>query len=51
MRIGTLSLENDMTSSLATRQDLQQLEKLIETRLEALESRVALMVLNRNHGS
>lgn len=36
------SLEKDMASSLATKQDLQ----MIETRLEALESRVALLLQN-----
>jgi len=39
-------LEKDMTSSLATKQDLAHLEQLMVTRLEALESRFSL--LNQN---
>jgi hypothetical protein len=45
------SLEKDMTSNLATKQDLQHLDHLMKTRFEAvddrfaeLESRVALMM-------
>ena len=47
------SLEKDMTSSLATKQDLllvkqdlQHVEQQMATRLEALESRVFLMIQN-----
>jgi hypothetical protein len=40
------SLEKDMTSNLATRQDLQHLDQLMVTRFEALESRMSLMVQN-----
>jgi hypothetical protein len=36
------SLEKDMTTHLATRQDLQHLDQLLTNRLEALESRVTL---------
>lgn len=39
-------LEKDMTSRLATKQDLALLEQLIVTRLEALESRFSLMNQN-----
>ena len=39
-------LEKDMTSSLATKQDLAYFEQLMATRLEALESRVTLMNQN-----
>jgi hypothetical protein len=35
-----------MTSSLATKQDLAHLEQLMVTRLDALETRVALMNQN-----
>jgi hypothetical protein len=34
------SLEKDMTSSLATKQDLQHFDQLMATRLDALESRI-----------
>jgi len=34
------SLEKDMTTSLATKQDLQHFDQLMTTRLEALESRM-----------
>lgn len=40
------SLEKDMTSNLATKQDLQHLDQLMVTRFEALESRMSLMVQN-----
>jgi hypothetical protein len=40
------SLEKDMTSNLATKQDLQHLDQLMTTRLEALESRVSWMMQN-----
>ncbi len=41
------SLEKDMTSTLATKQDLQHLDQLLTARLEALESRVSLMMQNQ----
>jgi len=34
------SLEKDMTSNLATKQDLQHLDQLMTTRLQGLESRL-----------
>lgn len=40
-------LEKDMTSSLATKQDLVHHEQLMATRLDALESRVSLMFQNQ----
>ncbi len=41
------SLEKEMASTLATKQDLQHLDQLMMTRLEALESRIALMMQNQ----
>jgi signal recognition particle GTPase len=38
------SLEKDMTTNLATKQDLQHLDQLLAERLVALESRTSLMV-------
>ena len=40
------SLEKDMTSNLATKQDLQHLDQMMQTRFEALESRMSLIVQN-----
>jgi hypothetical protein len=36
------SLEKDMTSTLATKQDLQHLDQLMTARFDALETRVSL---------
>lgn len=38
------SLEKDMTTNLATKQDLQHLDQLVAERLLALESRTSLMM-------
>jgi hypothetical protein len=41
------SLEKDMTSNLATKQDLQHLEQLMTTRFDAVDIRVSLMLQNQ----
>jgi hypothetical protein len=40
------SLERDMTSSLATKQDLQHTEQLMAARFDALEGRTSLVLQN-----
>jgi len=40
------SLEKDMSSNLATKQDLHHLEQLMETRFEAADSRLLLLLQN-----
>lgn len=40
------SLEKDMSTNLATKQDLQHFGQLIEARLEALEGRTSLLMQN-----
>jgi hypothetical protein len=41
------SLEKDMASNLATKQDLQHLEQLMTTRFDAVDIRVSLMLQNQ----
>jgi len=43
------ALEKDMSSNLATKQDLRHLEQLMETRFESADSR--LLLLLQNHES
>jgi len=41
------ALEKDMSSNLATKQDLRHLEHLMETRFEAADSRLLLLLQNQ----
>jgi len=41
------ALEKDMSSNLATKQDLRHLEQLMETRFEAADGRLLLLLQNQ----